>query len=176
VNSSRVSDNSSSFGGATKLPPTLVASLFRLANEFAKFGLVGLFALIIDLGLFNALAFAGSGPLGNQPLTAKTVSVVVATTASYAANRHWTWRDRPVGNPRREVAAFAIVNVFAMGIALGCLYVSHYLMGFTSAVDDNLSANVLGLALGMVFRFWAYRTFVFPVELAPGQPVAVAVA
>ena len=31
------------------------------------------------------------------------------------------------------------------------------------AVDftDNISANVIGLGLGMLFRFWSYRTFVF---------------
>jgi hypothetical protein len=56
---------------------------------------------------------------------------------------------------------FFVLNFLGMGIALTCLAVSHYLLGFTSAVADNISANVVGLGLGMLFRFWSYRTFVF---------------
>jgi hypothetical protein len=42
-----------------------------------------------------------------------------------------------------------------------CLWVSHYALGFTGAVADNVSANGVGLALATGFRFWAYRTHVF---------------
>jgi hypothetical protein len=35
-------------------------------------------------------------------------------------------------------------------------------MGWDSALADNISANVVGLALGTAFRFWSYRKFVFP--------------
>jgi len=34
--------------------------------------------------------------------------------------------------------------------------------GFTSALADNISANVVGLGLGTLFRFWSYRKWVFP--------------
>ena len=46
-------------------------------------------------------------------------------------------------------------------IATTCLAISHYALGFTSALADNISANVIGLVLGTMFRFWAYRTYVF---------------
>ena len=35
------------------------------------------------------------------------------------------------------------------------------MLDFTSPLADNISANVVGLFLGMLFRFWSYRTFVF---------------
>ena len=44
------------------------------------------------------------------------------------------------------------------------------MLGLTSRWADNISANVVGLALGTAFRFWSYRTFVFgeqPAEDAP---------
>ncbi|MDP2014193.1 MAG: GtrA family protein, partial [Actinomycetota bacterium] len=53
-------------------------------------------------------------------------------------------------------------------IAIGCLYISHYVLGLTSALADNLSANVIGLGLGTLFRFWSYRKWVFPA--VPNQP------
>jgi hypothetical protein len=53
------------------------------------------------------------------------------------------------------------MNVIAMVIAVLCLAVSHDLFGFTSKLADNISGNLIGIGLGTLFRFWAYRTFVF---------------
>ena len=33
-------------------------------------------------------------------------------------------------------------------------------------IADNISANGVALVLGTMFRFWAYRTYVFPHEEA----------
>jgi putative flippase GtrA len=48
-----------------------------------------------------------------------------------------------------------------MGIGLACLWFSHYVLGFTSVIADNISSNVIGLGLGSVFRFTLYRYWVF---------------
>ena len=135
-----------------------IAALFR---EIAKFGVVGLGSLVVDIGLFNYLAF-GHGALHGKPITAKAISVAVATIAAYFGNRYWTFRHRGRTHMSRELAMFFLLNGIAMGIAIGCLYISHYILGFTSALADNLSANVIGLGLGTMFRFWSYRKWVFP--------------
>jgi putative flippase GtrA len=41
------------------------------------------------------------------------------------------------------------------------VWVSHYALGFTSLIADNIANNVIGLALGMIFRFALYRWWVF---------------
>ena len=138
-----------------------------LVAEAAKFGTIGLLALVIDVGLFNLLRFAGAdgeGVLFDRPLTAKMVSVVVAVTFSYFANRHWTYADRSRSGFGREYLLFFAINGIAMLIALGTLWMSHYAIGLTGAVADNISANGIGLVLGTMFRFWAYRTYVFPAQ------------
>ncbi len=48
-----------------------------------------------------------------------------------------------------------------MGIGLACLWISHYLLGYTSLLADNVSSNVIGLFLGSAFRFVLYRHWVF---------------
>jgi hypothetical protein len=35
-------------------------------------------------------------------------------------------------------------------------------------VADNIAANVIGLAAGTTFRFWAYKRFVFTHRVEPG--------
>lgn len=133
-----------------------------LIHEIAKFGVIGLIALVIDVGLFNLLLFAVE-PLQDKPITAKAISVIVATTASYIGNRYWTFRHRGrTHTVTREYVLFFVLNGIAMGIALGVLWISHYALGLDNALADNISANVIGLGLGTLFRFWSYRKWVFP--------------
>jgi len=136
-----------------------VAHLYR---EVAKFGVIGLIALVIDVGIFNMLMYAGSGLLADKPLTAKVISVAFATTFAYFGNRFWTFRHRGRTTYTREYVLFFVLNIIGMSIALTCLWFSHYALGLDSALADNISANVVGLALGTLFRFWSYRKWVFP--------------
>ncbi len=139
------------------------SSLSLLAREIAKFGVVGMSAFVIDVGLFNLLMFAGGeGPLNDKPLTAKVISVVAATTFAYFGNRFWTFRHRGRTHMGREYILFFALNGVAMLIALSCLWFSHYALGLDSALADNISANIVGLVLGTLFRFWSYRKWVFP--------------
>lgn len=141
---------------------TRASAARSLGREMVAFGTVGLLGYLVDVAVFNLLRFAGDPALlADKPLTAKALSVAVATAVTYAGNRQWTWRSRPGASRRREVTLFVTFNVAGMLIALGCLAVSHYLLGLDSGLADNVSANGVGLALGTAFRFWAYRTHVF---------------
>jgi putative flippase GtrA len=136
--------------------------LGHLVRELMKFGIVGVVAFAVDLGLFNLLLHST-----DKPLTSKTISTVVATTVAYVGNRHWTFRRRARSGVRREYLLFFLFNGIGLVIALTCLATSHYLLGFTSRLADNIAANAVGLVLGTTFRFWSYRRFVF-LEQAPG--------
>ena len=120
----------------------------------------GPIAFVIDVGLFNLLLYFG--PLQDKPLTAKVVSVVAATTFAYFGNRFWTYRNRGRRSMRREYVLFFVFNGIALLISVGCLWFSHYVLGLDSPLADNISANVVGVLLGTLFRFVAYRTWVFP--------------
>lgn len=135
----------------------------NLRNELGKFGVIGFIAFLIDLVIFNFLRFAGGeGVLFDRPLTAKVLSVLVATTFAFAGNRHWTFRERSRLAIRRQYTMFFFFNVIGMAISLACLGISHYVLGYESALADNISANFVGLILGTVFRFWGYHNWVFP--------------
>ena len=152
--------------------PDATRSRFGTATgEIARFLLVGGLGFLVDVGAFNLLRYGwglgdGEGPLIDKPLTAKVISVVLATIVTYAGNRNWTWRDRERSGYVREYTLFFVLNAIAMAIAVGTLAVSHYVLGLTSPLADNIAANVVGLALGTAFRFWSYRRWVFK-EPAP---------
>jgi putative flippase GtrA len=150
------------------------ASVDAVYREMVKFGAVGVVAFVTDIGLFNLLrtgVLGVAGPLDGKPLTAKTVSAIVATVVAWLGNRYWTFRHRRRASRRREFVLFVLMNAGGLGIALACLGFSHYVLGLTSALADNIAGNVVGLGLGTLFRFWTYRRFVFT-ELPPADDAA----
>ena len=134
--------------------------LHLLVRESLKFATVGSVGFVVDVAVFNALLFGG--PLNDRPLTAKTVSVIVATVVTYTGNRHWTFRHRARTTVAREYPMFFLLNGVGLVIALACLGVSRYVLGFSGPLADNIAANIVGLGLGTLFRFWSYRKWVFP--------------
>lgn len=138
------------------------------ASEFAGFGAVGAIGYATDLVVFNVLRYAGDpGLLADQPLTAKLVSSAAALLVTYLGNKHWTWRHRRGERRHREIVLFVTFNIVGMGIALGCLGFSHYVLGLTSPVADNIAANIVGVSFAGLFRFWTYRTYVFKPAPSP---------
>ena len=134
--------------------------LFRSAF---KFGVVGLICYGIDVGIFNILRL---GVLGNEhffqgPIGAKIASVTISTLASWFGNRLWTFREHRRQNVALELLEFSAIAVVGMGISLLCLYISHYVLGYTSLLADNLSTNVIGLVVATAFRFLMYRFWVY---------------
>jgi putative flippase GtrA len=139
----------------------LYATWRVLVHEVAKFGVVGAFNYVLDVGLFNVLVL---GPLDHRPLMAKTISTVVAVTSSYFMNRHWTFSHRVSSGHPREFAIFVLLSAVGLGITLGCLGFSEYVLDQHSLLARNLAGNVVGVAVAMVFRFWSFKRWVF---LAP---------
>ncbi len=130
----------------------------RLLGQLTGFGLVGGLAFVVDLTVYNLVR---ATVLDDSPIWSKVVSVSVATAVAWLGNRYLTFRRERSPHPLREAALFAVVNVVGLLIAAGCLFVSHYVLGFTSQLADNISGNGVGLVLGTAFRFVAYRWFVF---------------
>lgn len=130
--------------------------------ELMKFGSVGAIAYIVNLGLFNLLVHFPISPLDDRPVTGSLLAGFVSILVAYFGNRFWTWKDRPRRAMSREIALFFIINGIGILISAAVLYISRYIFGFQSALADNIAANVIGIGLGTIFRFWSYRVFVFP--------------
>ena len=135
----------------------------RLMSQLVKFGLVGGIGFVLDVGIFTLLRLTVLSPevLHEGPLLAKVASTTVAILANWLGNRYWTFGPHRSSNTTREALEFLLVSLLGMGIGLGCLWVSHYALGFTSVLADNISSNVIGLALGSLFRFTLYRHWVY---------------
>lgn len=133
----------------------------------AKFGIIGGLNVVVNAAVFNLLLFLPV--FANGELKAKVIASGVAIVSSYFMNRHWTYRDRDKSAAHREFVLFVGFNLAGMLIELAVLGITKYWLGLTSWLALN-TALFIGLALGTIFRFFTYRTFVF---LHPSQPVTV---
>ena len=134
---------------------TYLRSSWRiLIKELTAFGAVGALAFVIDLGLFTWLAPDGA-------LKAKFVSSVVSTAVAYLGNRYLSFSHRARQSVGRETAFFFGINLITFIFAELCLALVVYGLGFGHASTAVWITNIVTIGLGTVFRFWAYKRFVF---------------
>jgi putative flippase GtrA len=128
----------------------------RLHAEIAAFGVVGAICLISDIVLFNLFAFG----MGMPPVVAKSIGLVITGVMAFFGHRHVTFRHRTGGGVGREVPVFVGVTVATVALSLLPLVVARHMLGITSVFWLNV-ANLLGIALGTVARYVAYRGVVW---------------
>ncbi|MBV9381861.1 MAG: GtrA family protein, partial [Streptosporangiaceae bacterium] len=139
--------------------PAVYQRLRELIPELAKFGVVGGIGAIIDLG--GAAALHGVYHVG--PLKAKAISITAATIFTYLGSRFWTFRHRANQPVLREAPLFVLLNAIGLLIAELVIAFTTYALGLKDPLAYN-AASVVGTGLGTIFRYFAYKRWVF---LAP---------
>ena len=94
--------------GFTRLLDSARGAMDVIYREMIKFGVVGIMAFIIDIGLANLLWHT---VLSDKVTTAKIISGAVATLFSWVGNRQWTFRHRRSRPASHEVILFFGVNL-----------------------------------------------------------------
>ncbi|WP_405017728.1 GtrA family protein [Kitasatospora sp. NBC_00070] len=150
--------------------PSLRQKLSGLSGEALKFGLVGLSGVVVNFAVFW---FCMNG-LGLATLRSNIAATLVAIATNYLGYRYWLYKDRDASSRKREITLFLLFSGAGMLIETGVLGLSEYGFGFDGDLQ-KFAAKTLGLAIGTVFRFFSYRTWVFKAlpELAePPVPAA----
>ncbi len=143
----------------------------QLLAEVTRFLAVGGAATTVALLLFNGLVH-GFGiveePLfAEQPYLAYVLANAVGMVISFQGSRHWAFRDRSPSHRHGGWPPYVAINVATMTLPVACLWFSRSVLGLDDPVADNISANIVGLALGLAARFYLFRRFVFkrPIHL-----------
>jgi putative flippase GtrA len=136
--------------------------------QLVKFGAVGGVGVVLNVVVFNVLLATVFKPSSVHlgPIYATVVATLVAIVANWVGNRYWAFRADRQKNTAREALEFFLVSFAALGIPLLCVWVSHYVLGFTHPIADTIANNVVGLALGTLFRFALYRWWVYSPDRA----------
>ncbi|MDN4471666.1 GtrA family protein [Demequina zhanjiangensis] len=153
------------------------------AGELARFATVGAAGVVVNLGTFNLLRLGPFAPDAevagddDRVVTAKAIATLVSIVFAWLAHRGWTFKGMSVLKPGMEALLFLVVNGAALLLESGTVALSHHVMGYTSALADNISA-AFGIGLGTIARYAGYRLFLFhdpksePAEASAGSSSA----
>jgi putative flippase GtrA len=153
-------------------PQPQPSRVHRVLGEVVRFLTVGGVATAVSFVGFNALVHGmllGRAPLESHPIPAYVLVNLLAGVLAYLGMRLWAFRDRTAGDPAAGVVRFFTLGALTMAIPVVCLWVSRDVLGLSSPLSDNVSANVVGLSLGAGARFWVFRRYVFN-DVATPEP------
>ncbi len=125
-------------------------------HEGAKFLVVGGIGLVIVLAGSDALHF----DLGLGKFTAVTVATVIATVGTLLGNRYWSFRDRQGAGARHETIMFFVLNGVGLLIQYACIGLVNDVAGLSGRFWYT-AANLVGVGIGTLFRFWSYRKWIW---------------
>lgn len=139
--------------------------LRRIGGELARFSAVNVVATTVAVLIFNALVHGVSGwfegPANGQPLPSFLFAHSCGMFISYYGSSRYAFKHRHAAGPGGGLPNYIAINMASFVIPIACLYVTRSVFGWDSVYADNISGNVVGALLGMAFRFWAFRRFVF---------------
>lgn len=149
--------------------PEPLRSLLLKHRELLKFALVGGFCFLITLTVNYGLKLT---VLSDKPVTAQAVAVIIATIVSYVLNREWAFRTRGGRERTHEAALFFLISGFGVFLNTLPLWISRYALQlevphvtrFAQELADFSSGMIVGTLVAMVFRWWAFKKWVFPTE------------
>lgn len=159
--------------GTSKMSGAIAAEAMRkvtvwglqrpIVAQIVAFLAVGLVGVLVDLVSFNLLRATILAPahVNGGAILAKTISSTLAILTNWIGNRSWTFRARRRTDVAREGVEFFLASALGAVVALLTLGFSHYVLGLRAPLADNISANLIGLALGSAVRFVAYRKWVY---------------
>lgn len=139
----------------------------RRLKELGAFGVVGGFAFVVDVGLFQLLY----GHLDVGAVTSKTLATLVSMTVAFLGHRNWAFAHRDRTTIRRSFALFTLINLGTLVLGASIIWLVRYPLGQERLLIIQI-ANIGSIALNSVVRYLAYRRWVFP-ALAGGEDAPV---
>ena len=125
-----------------------------LLKELTAFGLIGALAFAIDLGVFAWLQHHGA-------LKANAASTVLSTAFAYVGNRYLSFSHRARGSLARETSFFFGINLITLAFSEAAIALFVYGFDYPHDSQTVFVVKIVTIGIGTVFRFWAYKRFVF---------------
>lgn len=116
----------------------------RLFWQFARFLVVGLFSFAFDFGLYFVLFEY----VGVQYLLASTISFSLSLVLNYVLTLKYVFDSKPGRNVAKEFAIYIGLNIIALGLNQGILFIAVEALGATP-----LMGKLVATAVVLVYNF-----------------------
>lgn len=119
----------------------------KLIEQILKFGVVGIFATVIDFGVLYVL----SQPLGMDPVISAGISFCVSLVFNYVASMRYVFTHREDMSRSREFVIFLVLSLISLAINEAIMAAGVAVLG--SSALAVMGTKVLATAIVMVWNF-----------------------
>ena len=140
----------------------LIGRKILFIYQVAKHLLVGAFATVIDLKLFELLVWLLAVSI--NPITAKGMSFVFSVLIKYAGNKYWAFEQHQKENWHKEALQFFFITIIGLLIDLGVFYYATNVVGAPSGINVMLWTKlsvILAAIAAAAWNFLGYKFLVF---------------
>ncbi|MDD5431104.1 MAG: GtrA family protein [Candidatus Pacebacteria bacterium] len=134
----------------------LISLRWPVVLQFVRFGIVGGFNTLFDLGILNLLIYLTDIDAGIYYSVFKAISFCIAVINSYIWNKFWTFKT--AGEPVRAGEAIKFFAVYLVGFGIN-VSVASILVNFIGApegIDGKIWANIGALTASFTGLFWNF--------------------
>jgi putative flippase GtrA len=141
---------------------SLIGRKFLFVHQAAKFFLVGIFATIVDLFVFEVFTWVFVAiSLAVSSLLPKSVSFLFATAAKYWGNKHWAFGKGEDKSVKKEVFQFIAVTLVGLLIDISFFYYFTKILGPQFAIPATLWIKLSVLASAVTSAVWSFCGYKF---------------
>ena len=120
----------------------------KLLEQFVKFGVVGVFATVIDFGVLVAL----TEWLGVDPVISAAISFTASVLFNYAASMRYVFQRREDMTRGKELLIFVALSVVGLGINETLMW-----LGVNVAHLNYVLVKLLATAVVMLWNFFSRK-------------------
>jgi putative flippase GtrA len=132
---------------------------WSLRREFAKYFIVGISAVVFDMGTL----IAAKELLHIPPTFAVVVNQAFVLVYVFLVNKYWSFRNREV--PHKQAVRFLSLAAFNYAVSVFTMYVFHDTIGF-----DYRLVRLGTIALMVSWNFFLYKYWVYKPLLTENTP------
>lgn len=142
----------------------LIGKKLLFVFQAAKHLLVGAFAVVIDLKVFEFLVWLFAIFFPVNLLAPKGISFLLATFLKYLGNKYWAFQKHEKENLNREVIKFLCITLLGLLMDMGIFYYLVKITGpqFNLSLEGWVKLSVIFAALAAaLWNFLGYKFLVF---------------
>lgn len=125
--------------------------LWSLRREFAKYFIVGISSLVLDLGTLVLFTEA----LGLIPWVAVVINQTLILTYNFSLNKYWSFHNRAM--PHQQIVRYALLAGWNYIFSVSAMYILNGRFGFDYRLV-RLGSIVLMVNWNFfLYKYWVYR-------------------
>lgn len=135
-------------------------------KQFIKFVLIGVLAVLVDLGCYYILLSVYPEYVGSfftNEILAKSSSFVCGSIVTYQLNKYWTWKQKNRSNKRFVKFFFLYIISLLINVSVNssALYLLFNESTFQSLPRKYFIAFILATGVSAIFNFFGQKWWVF---------------